>query len=201
MTDTTDTADLGATSGQDRGGRGNGDEASKLAIARRHWKQIEIWKPPTDDIRGYMWLEILDHEGIDPPNIIKANHDWTVCCHVFLYGDIWKCVCGELCCEVCFEPCPPKDGQPRSYDLADLAGEPLCQDFEGCEHYVPGHPGQEGYVHTWFCTRVPAGKLPAGPDGRPMTYEWTATLSFKNPCGQYEAIAGFDAGRLAIHQG
>lgn len=200
MTNVTSDA-LGATSGVGNGGgngAGNGKEAEAEQDRHARGRRLEIWKPPTDGIGGYMWLEIVDPYGIPPANIIKYPHDWIVRCHVWLEGDIWKCVCGEICTEVCFNPCHPEPGEPPVYKLEDLAGEPLCLDFKGCDHYFPGDP--EGHVHASFEVRVPAGALPSGPDGKPKTYEWTATLSFKNPCDEYEPIAGFDHGMLAVHQ-
>jgi hypothetical protein len=210
MSDTT--APLGPTSGGDtndndtddtnnNGNNGNGGTAMKPEDAIDYWNRLEIWKPPTDGIRGYLWVEIADPYGVTPANIIKHEHPWIVRCHVWLYGDIWKCVCGKLCLEVCFKPCYRLEGEPEVYSLEHLTGERLCKKFKGCKYFHEGEDGAEGYVHFTMETKVPAGQLPVGKDGRPRAYDWTGTLSFQNPCGDYEAIAGFQSGELAVHEG
>ena len=189
MSDTTES--LGATTG-------DGGELAEFHYPP--YSRLEIWKPPTDGLHGYLDVEIVDFQGIEPRNIIKEKHDWKVCCNLWLYGDIWKCVCGELCCEVCFKPCHPDENGKTHYSLAELTGETLCHDFEGCCGFIPGEHGKPGHVHRRFCATVPAGSLPAGEDGKPRVYEWTATLSFKNPCGDYGVIAGFETGHLQVYK-
>ena len=167
------------------------------------WRRIEIWKPPTDGIRGYMWVEIIDDHGPAPDNIIKRKHPWRVRCHVVLYGDIWKCVCGTMCLDMCFSSCGPvKKGEPTHYQLKDMLPRGrLCRKFVGCKWHKEGKDGKEGYVEFELEDTVPPKQLPVGEDGRPTAYEWTATLSFQNRCGEYETIAGFQTGEMAVHKG
>jgi hypothetical protein len=65
--------------------------------------QIEIWKPPTDQLKGYFDVTILDDHGVPPSNIIKDSTPWALRFDLWLEGDIWKCVSGTLCYDVYFE--------------------------------------------------------------------------------------------------
>lgn len=174
-------------------------EADALARGLRYRTPIEIWKPPTDGLRGYLWVEIVDPLGVAPPNIIREEHPWLVRCHVWLYGDIWRCVCGRMCLDMCFELCERTKGEPDHVRLEDLIGKPMCKKFKGCKYYHPGRPGEQGWVHVEFERVVPAGKLKANPDGRPRVYRWTGTLSLANPCGEYEGVVGFQSGEMAVY--
>jgi hypothetical protein len=158
--------------------------------AYRRLTPIEIWKPPTDDLRGYFDTRVHDPEGVFPNNIIKQPHDWQVSFHVWLDGQIWKCVCGTLCFEMYLTS--PVDNQ--TFTLSDLVGVDAIElYFEGCRFFDE----EIGGVHLWHTVDVPAGQLPpAGEKG--AAYRWSSVLSFRDPCGKVGVLSSHDQGIVQI---
>ena len=155
---------------------------------------LEIWKPPTEGLFGCLDVVVKDPNGVKPDSIIKDHHDWEICCNVWLYGDIWKCVCGYICCEIYFENAA--DGARES--LSDIVGKELRHKFIGCEDFIDGEDGRMGHVHRELCAKIPAGRLPAG-EKKPNVYDWTAVLAFENHCGERGVISGYDKGCVQIY--
>lgn len=143
---------------------------------------LEIWKPPTDDLYGQFDLRIEDPEGIQPYNIIKSKHPVRVVCDIWMYGDIWKCVCGYFHCEVCFRPL--KEGAPITYDLRER--------FVGCRHV------EHGKVHLEMVRDLPGDRFVTD-SGKPTVWEVTASLSFENECGERGTISGFDIAHVQVY--
>lgn len=143
---------------------------------------LEIWKPPTDDLFGQFDLRIEDPEGIDPKNIIKSKHDVRVVLDIWMYGDIWKCVCGYFHAEVCFRPL--KAGETLAYDLRER--------FVGCRHV------EDGRVHLKMVRDFPGERFVAEGD-KPTVWEVVASLSFENECGERGTISGFDRTHIQVY--
>lgn len=149
--------------------------------------RLEIWKPPTDGIRGYFDVTVLDPHGVDPKNIIKSTTPWQMRFDVWLEGEIWNCVSGTLCYEVYFERA--NDGKRTS--LSEVVGSEVQQQFKGCEHF------KNGRLHLSKTVEIPAGELPPG-DAKPGFYDWRAVLTYLNPCGEPGVLSGYDRGHVQI---
>lgn len=169
----------------------NGDTAERQTP---RGNRLDIWKPSTEGLVGYFDAEVLDPFGVEPPSVIKESTPWKFRFHVWLIGDIWKCVCGSLCYEVNFEGA--RDGNHLS--LEDIVNQPLVQEFIGCEHFEPGDDGEPGRVHLTYDVDIRAGGLPAGHE-KGTTYNWTADVIFMNQCGEAGVIAGFDKGCVKVY--
>lgn len=178
------TEQLEAANGSDSGSDDGGYRA------HRRFTPIDIWKPSTDDLRGYFDTRIHDPEGHAPSNIIKLPHSWQVSFHVRLDGQIWKCVCGTLCFEVYFTS--PVDGTIRT--LSDLVGlDSIDYEFEGCAHFDEEHDR----VDVWHVVDVPAGALPAA-GAKGAAYRWSSVLTFRDPCDKVGVLSSHDDGLVQI---
>jgi hypothetical protein len=149
--------------------------------------QIEIWKPPTDQLKGYFDVTILDDHGVPPSNIIKDSTPWALRFDLWLEGDTWKCVSGTLCYDVYFERA--NDGFRTS--LSEVLKTEIRQGFKGCEHFTNHR------VHVHKTVQIPAGALPPG-EKKPGLYDWRAVLSYLDPCEQPGVLSGYDKGCVQV---
>jgi hypothetical protein len=122
------------------------------------WTEIRV----SEHLLRARWnAELYDVAGVPPSTIISITDPFEVCFRVELSGDLWRCVCGTWCFDLCFDPCGAGAGFNLSKRLpADVLH---VKDWKGCDTRC-----------IEKCYTVPAGTITA--DECTILYEVGATF-------------------------
>lgn len=110
--------------------------------------RTEIRVPPARALRAYWDADLLDNHGVRPGTIIAVTDPFQVRFRVELVGDLWRCLSGCWCFELCFTPI----GKGAGFDLSDKlpADAFKIRNWRGCETRC-----------IELVYEVPAGSVPA----------------------------------------
>ena len=140
---------------------------------------FEITVPVGSVLSGDISATIVDHEGVAPANIIRADDNWAVQFDWSLKGRLASCICGHWCLFVRLESI----GAGPEYSLGPVN--------------IPLDPCGDGNYSYKFA--VPAGRISSESCG--PTYKVVATLTYVTPCDRPGPIAGFvDLGLVQFYE-
>jgi hypothetical protein len=142
---------------------------------------VEVRKPPAEALDGYWRAELRDEHGVEPRTIISTHDPFVVAFHVWLRGDLWRCICGHWCFDMCFESI---GGGPELCltDLSNIEPQLSIWDWKGCAPHA---------LHFWVVVTCPAGTIPAGKKNR--LYRVGATFQMLDPCRKPAPVVGYQA--------
>lgn len=141
----------------------------------------EFRKPSSQALDGYWRAELRDQYGVDPGTIISTQDPFVVAFHVWLTGDLWRCICGDWCFDMCFESI---GGGPELClsDLSNIEPQLSLRDWTGCAPRAR---------HFWVVVTCPPGTIPAGKKNR--LYRVGATFQMLDPCKHPVPVVGYQA--------
>lgn len=142
---------------------------------------VEIRKPSSQSLEAYWRAELRDQYGVDPGSIISVNDPFVVAFHVWLTGDLWRCICGDWCFDMSFESI----GGGAELSLSDF---PNIEPQLSLTHWKGCAPGAR---HFWVTVTIPAGTVPAGPKNK--LYRVAATFQMLDPCGKPVPVVGYQS--------
>jgi hypothetical protein len=140
---------------------------------------IEVRKPPSSALDGYWRAELRDQYGVEPSSIISTQDPFVVAFHLWLSGDLWRCICGDWCFDMCFESI----GGGHEFCLSDLPNiEPQLsvRDWVGCRPHA---------LHFWVVVTCPPGTVPGGKKNK--LYRVGATFQMLDACKKPAAVVGY----------
>lgn len=140
---------------------------------------VEVRKPASDALDAHFYAELVDAKGVAPGSVISTTDPFVAKFHIRLHGDLWRCICGHWCFDMCFESC----GEGPELNLMDLPNiEPnlYVWDWKGCER---------GSRHFTLTVPIPAGTIPPGKKNR--LYDVSATFQMLDPCRKPVAVLGY----------
>jgi hypothetical protein len=142
---------------------------------------VEVRKPPSSALNGYWRAELRDQFGVEPGSIISVRDPFVVAFHVWLQGDLWKCICGDWCFDMAFESI---GGGPelKLSDIPGIAPSLMLRDWKGCA---------KGALHFWVVVTIPPGTIPAGKKNQ--LYRVGATFQMLDPCKNPSAVVGYQS--------
>jgi len=110
--------------------------------------RTEIHVPSSGALRAFWDADVLDSNGIPPGTIISTADGFTVRFRVELVGDLWRCLAGCWC----FELCLTAIGKGDNFNLSEKlpAGVLEVKDWRGCSTRC-----------VELSYSVPAGTIPA----------------------------------------
>ena len=149
---------------------------------------VEIYKPPSNALAGKWYAEVRDEYGVAPNTIISAQDSFQVSFHLWLSGDLWRCICGDWCFDMCWQPCGHGETVVLS-EIPDLAPQLMVLDWKGCV---------KDALHFWVTLTCPPGTIPAG--HKNTLYDVSATFQMLDPCKEPAAVVGYqDLGRFQFY--
>jgi hypothetical protein len=149
---------------------------------------IEIYKPPSHALGGKWYAEVRDEYGVAPETIISTQDYFKVSFHLWLSGDLWRCICGDWCFDLCCRPCGHGETVVLS-DIPELAPQLMVLDWKGC---------MKDALHFWVTLTCPPGTIPAG--RKNTLYDVKATFQMLDPCKEPTAVVGYqDLGQFQFY--
>ncbi|MEM7119289.1 MAG: hypothetical protein AAF614_43140 [Chloroflexota bacterium] len=140
---------------------------------------FEITVPTRSVLSGKINAVIVDHEGVPPGNIVRADNNWAVQFDWSLKGALASCICGDWCLYVRLESI----GTGPEYSLGEVR--------------IPLDPCGDGHYSHKF--EVAAGTISS--EGCGPVYKAVATLTYITPCDRPGPIAGFaDLGLVQFYE-
>jgi hypothetical protein len=97
-----------------------------------HDGAVELRVPPSTALKAYWHARVEDTFGVPPGTIIAVTDPFVVRFRVELIGDLWHCIHGDWCFNLCFTAI----GDGPDFDLSDKlpAGALDLKDWDGCEN-------------------------------------------------------------------
>lgn len=142
---------------------------------------VEFRKPASSALDGYWTAELRDAYGVEPRTILSVEDPFVVAFHVWLSGDLWRCICGDWCFDMSFESIGGGAELSLS-DFPNIEHQLSLTDWKGCA------PGAR---HFWVTVTIPAGTVPAGPKNK--LYRVAATFQMLDPCGKPVPVVGYQS--------
>ena len=96
--------------------------------------RTEIRLPSEALLRAYWDADILDSNGVPPPQIISIHDDFYVRFRIELSGGLWQCIAGDWDFDLGFTPI----GKGTGFDLSDhlQAGTLQVKNWRGCDRHA-----------------------------------------------------------------
>jgi hypothetical protein len=91
----------------------------------------ELRLPSEKVLKAYWDADIIDTHGVKPGTIIAVTDPFVVRFRVELVGDLWHCIHGDWCFDLCFTAI----GDGTNFDLSDKlpAGVLDIKGWDGCK--------------------------------------------------------------------
>jgi hypothetical protein len=140
--------------------------------------RTEIRLPAERLLHAYWDADILDPNGVPPPQIISVTDEFEVRFRLELDGGLWQCIAGDWAFDLGFTPI----GSGTGFNLRDhlAPGTLEVKNWKGCETTC-----------IELRVRVPAGTIPGDRyDG--TLYEVGAKFQL-HCCGKPAPVVGFEA--------